>query len=223
MCYTRITFSAGVHPDLQAEADKLGMSISLFGGNIEDLLAKYQKKIVGKHLWFYIWVQMSIKMLLIKGMSATPANPHRKQQIVLCWIARDCGSTALASDNEWSWPQFSSTTTTVSGLKWNKRMDSRHEVYFFHLPCVSGTTCCFVFLDEQFLLWRVAEAAIDIYAMTAVISRASAALTSGLSSCEHEKLICQTFTEQVRLELPLSTLAFSLAGRLSPGLFSSSR
>ena len=56
---------------------------------------------------------------------------------------------------------------------------------------------CFLVIDEQFLLWRVAEAAMDIYAMTAVISRASAALQTGVPSSEHEKIICQTFVEQV--------------------------
>ncbi|KAF6035974.1 ACADVL [Bugula neritina] len=55
---------------------------------------------------------------------------------------------------------------------------------------------CFCFLDEQFLLWRIAEAAMDIYSMSAVISRCSAALTSGLPSSEHEKVICQTYVEK---------------------------
>jgi len=86
----------GAHAELAAEADKLGACIARFGGSIEDLLAKYQKKIV----------------------------------------------------------------------------------------------------DEQFLLWRVAEAGMDIYAMSAVLSRASASLTNGTPSAEHEKIICQTFIEQ---------------------------
>ena len=37
----------GAHADLAAEADKLGGCIARFGGSVEDLLAKYQKKIVG--------------------------------------------------------------------------------------------------------------------------------------------------------------------------------
>ena len=39
----------GAHSQLSAEADKLGGSIAMFGGSVEDLLAKYQKKIVGKN------------------------------------------------------------------------------------------------------------------------------------------------------------------------------
>ena len=38
----------------------------------------------------------------------------------------------------------------------------------------------------------------DIYSMSAVISRASAALDAGISSAEHEKIICQTYVEQVK-------------------------
>jgi len=38
----------GAHSELAAEADKLGTCIAMFGGSVEDLLAKYQKKIVGK-------------------------------------------------------------------------------------------------------------------------------------------------------------------------------
>lgn len=38
---------SGAHSQLAAEADKLGTCIAMFGGSIEDLLAKYQKRIVG--------------------------------------------------------------------------------------------------------------------------------------------------------------------------------
>lgn len=38
----------GAHSQLAAEADKMGMCIAMFGGSVEDLLAKYQKKIVGE-------------------------------------------------------------------------------------------------------------------------------------------------------------------------------
>ena len=38
----------GAHAELAAEADKLGTSVALFGGSVEDLLTKYQKKIIGK-------------------------------------------------------------------------------------------------------------------------------------------------------------------------------
>lgn len=39
----------GAHSELSPEASKLGASIALFGGCVEDLLAKYQKKVVGKY------------------------------------------------------------------------------------------------------------------------------------------------------------------------------
>ncbi|XP_003458925.1 very long-chain specific acyl-CoA dehydrogenase, mitochondrial [Oreochromis niloticus] len=48
-------------------------------------------------------------------------------------------------------------------------------------------------IDEQFILKRVADCAIDIYAMVAVLSRASRALSEGHISAQHEKLLCETW------------------------------
>ncbi|XP_061405253.1 very long-chain specific acyl-CoA dehydrogenase, mitochondrial [Lethenteron reissneri] len=60
-------------------------------------------------------------------------------------------------------------------------------------------------VDEQFLLNRVAEAAIDLYAMVAVVSRASRSLSQGTPTAEHERLICETWcleaSERVSLNL----------------------
>uniref|UniRef100_A0A669EJK4 Very long-chain specific acyl-CoA dehydrogenase, mitochondrial n=1 Tax=Oreochromis niloticus TaxID=8128 RepID=A0A669EJK4_ORENI len=47
--------------------------------------------------------------------------------------------------------------------------------------------------NEQFILKRVADCAIDIYAMVAVLSRASRALSEGHISAQHEKLLCETW------------------------------
>uniref|UniRef100_A0AAX7SEG0 Acyl-CoA dehydrogenase very long chain n=1 Tax=Astatotilapia calliptera TaxID=8154 RepID=A0AAX7SEG0_ASTCA len=45
----------------------------------------------------------------------------------------------------------------------------------------------------QFILKRVADCAIDIYAMVVVLSRASRALSEGHTSAQHEKLLCETW------------------------------
>ncbi|XP_073215070.1 very long-chain specific acyl-CoA dehydrogenase, mitochondrial isoform X2 [Lepidochelys kempii] len=50
--------------------------------------------------------------------------------------------------------------------------------------------------DEQFHLKRVADAAIDIYGMAVVISRASRSLSLGQPTAEHEKLLCQTWSHE---------------------------
>uniref|UniRef100_A0A8C9U3D3 Very long-chain specific acyl-CoA dehydrogenase, mitochondrial n=1 Tax=Scleropages formosus TaxID=113540 RepID=A0A8C9U3D3_SCLFO len=48
-------------------------------------------------------------------------------------------------------------------------------------------------IDEQFVLKRVADSAIDLYAMVVVLSRASRSLAQGLPSAQHEKLLCETW------------------------------
>ncbi|KAM6441813.1 very long-chain specific acyl-CoA dehydrogenase, mitochondrial-like [Liasis olivaceus] len=50
--------------------------------------------------------------------------------------------------------------------------------------------------DKQFHLRRVADAAIDTYAMAVVLSRASRALSLGQPAAQHEKLLCQTWCQQ---------------------------
>ncbi|XP_041094098.1 very long-chain specific acyl-CoA dehydrogenase, mitochondrial-like [Polyodon spathula] len=47
--------------------------------------------------------------------------------------------------------------------------------------------------DEQFVLKRVADSAIDLYAMVVVLSRASRSLSQGHSSAQHEKVLCETW------------------------------
>uniref|UniRef100_A0A131YME8 Very long-chain specific acyl-CoA dehydrogenase, mitochondrial n=2 Tax=Rhipicephalus TaxID=426455 RepID=A0A131YME8_RHIAP len=60
-------------------------------------------------------------------------------------------------------------------------------------------------IDEQFLLIRLSYSAIDVYAMVAVLSRASRALEKSLPSAEHEallaQLICSEASERVQANL----------------------
>ncbi|XP_052002211.1 very long-chain specific acyl-CoA dehydrogenase, mitochondrial-like isoform X2 [Xyrauchen texanus] len=48
-------------------------------------------------------------------------------------------------------------------------------------------------IDKQFVLKRVADCAIDLYAMVVVLSRASSSLGQGHSSAQHEKILCETW------------------------------
>ncbi|KAM6453235.1 very long-chain specific acyl-CoA dehydrogenase, mitochondrial [Liasis olivaceus] len=48
-------------------------------------------------------------------------------------------------------------------------------------------------IDEQFMLKRIADSAIDIYAMVVVLSRASRSLEQGQATAEHEKVLCETW------------------------------
>ncbi|XP_077324173.1 very long-chain specific acyl-CoA dehydrogenase, mitochondrial-like [Lithobates pipiens] len=45
-------------------------------------------------------------------------------------------------------------------------------------------------MDEQFILHRIADSAIDLYAMIVVLSRSSRALSEGLPTAVHEKILC---------------------------------
>ncbi|XP_038624440.1 very long-chain specific acyl-CoA dehydrogenase, mitochondrial [Tachyglossus aculeatus] len=48
-------------------------------------------------------------------------------------------------------------------------------------------------VEEQFLLKRLADSAIDLYAMVVVLSRASRALSEGHATAQHEKMLCDTW------------------------------
>ncbi|XP_019711558.1 very long-chain specific acyl-CoA dehydrogenase, mitochondrial isoform X2 [Hippocampus comes] len=48
-------------------------------------------------------------------------------------------------------------------------------------------------IDEQFVLMRVADCAIDIYTMIVVLSRASRSLSQSDPSAQHEKVLCETW------------------------------
>ncbi|XP_055114570.1 very long-chain specific acyl-CoA dehydrogenase, mitochondrial isoform X2 [Symphalangus syndactylus] len=48
-------------------------------------------------------------------------------------------------------------------------------------------------INEQFLLQRLADGAIDLYAMVVVLSRASRSLSEGHPTAQHEKMLCDTW------------------------------
>ncbi|OWK14197.1 ACADVL [Cervus elaphus hippelaphus] len=48
-------------------------------------------------------------------------------------------------------------------------------------------------INEQFLLQRLADSAIDLYAMVVVLSRASRSLTEGHPTAQHEKMLCDSW------------------------------
>jgi very long chain acyl-CoA dehydrogenase len=56
-------------------------------------------------------------------------------------------------------------------------------------------------IEAQLPLWRVADAAIDLYAMTAVTSRAAKALEDGSHTAQHELLLANTFCEDAILRV----------------------
>ncbi|XP_071765583.1 very long-chain specific acyl-CoA dehydrogenase, mitochondrial [Centroberyx gerrardi] len=63
-------------------------------------------------------------------------------------------------------------------------------------------------IDEQFVLKRVADSAIDLYAMVVVLSRASRSLSQGHSSAQHEKMLCETWCMEAhdRIMLDINTM-----------------
>ncbi|XP_061524732.1 very long-chain specific acyl-CoA dehydrogenase, mitochondrial [Phycodurus eques] len=56
-------------------------------------------------------------------------------------------------------------------------------------------------IDEQFVLMRVADCAIDIYTMIVVLSRASRSLSRGHPSAQHEKVLCETWCIEAHARL----------------------
>ncbi|XP_020007069.2 very long-chain specific acyl-CoA dehydrogenase, mitochondrial isoform X2 [Castor canadensis] len=48
-------------------------------------------------------------------------------------------------------------------------------------------------INEQFLLQRLADGAIDLYAMAVVLSRASRSLSEGYPTAQHEKMLCDSW------------------------------
>uniref|UniRef100_A0A8C9AA73 Very long-chain specific acyl-CoA dehydrogenase, mitochondrial n=1 Tax=Prolemur simus TaxID=1328070 RepID=A0A8C9AA73_PROSS len=73
----------------------------------------------------------------------------------------------------------------------------------FPLPQINAPHPSPIYLtDEQFLLQRLADGAIDLYAMVVVLSRASRSLSEGYPTARHEKMLCDTWCTEVRLRLP---------------------
>ncbi|XP_056431459.1 very long-chain specific acyl-CoA dehydrogenase, mitochondrial [Gadus chalcogrammus] len=75
-------------------------------------------------------------------------------------------------------------------------------------------------IDEQFVLTRVADAAIDLYAMGVVLSRASRSLSQGLPSAQHEKMLCETWCVEAhdRITQDLRLLSSSQSKQLFKNL-----
>uniref|UniRef100_A0A8D3BPB4 Very long-chain specific acyl-CoA dehydrogenase, mitochondrial n=1 Tax=Scophthalmus maximus TaxID=52904 RepID=A0A8D3BPB4_SCOMX len=73
-------------------------------------------------------------------------------------------------------------------------------------------------IDEQFVLKRVADCAIDLYAMVVVLSRASRSLSQGQASAQHEKILCETWCMEVRHTDKRNTLNSSDSRRLFKNL-----
>lgn len=71
-------------------------------------------------------------------------------------------------------------------------------------------------IDEQFVLKRVADCAIDLYAMGVVLSRASRSLSQGHPSAQHEKMLCETWCVEAhdRITRDLRTLRSSQSRQL---------
>ncbi|KAM8972736.1 very long-chain specific acyl-CoA dehydrogenase, mitochondrial [Pelodytes ibericus] len=63
-------------------------------------------------------------------------------------------------------------------------------------------------VDEQFVLQRIADCAIDLYAMIVVLSRSSRSLSQQLPSAQHEKILCDIWCTEAesRVRKTLKTL-----------------
>ncbi|KAJ8254780.1 hypothetical protein GJAV_G00197270 [Gymnothorax javanicus] len=75
-------------------------------------------------------------------------------------------------------------------------------------------------IDEQFVLRRVADCAIDLYAMVVVVSRASRSLAQKLPSAQHEKILCDTWCAEAyqRITQDIRTLKGSDSKRMFENL-----
>ncbi|XP_052104746.1 very long-chain specific acyl-CoA dehydrogenase, mitochondrial-like [Mytilus californianus] len=69
-------------------------------------------------------------------------------------------------------------------------------------------------INEQFILNRVSDSAIDIYAMVCVLSRASRSLSNGLESAKHESTICHVFCDEASQKIEKNLKLTHSAGSL---------
>eukprot|EP00057_Strongylocentrotus_purpuratus_P004073 XP_003727954.1 PREDICTED: acyl-CoA dehydrogenase family member 9, mitochondrial [Strongylocentrotus purpuratus] len=70
-------------------------------------------------------------------------------------------------------------------------------------------------VTEQLILKRVADILIDLYGMTAVLSRASRAKTVGLRNCDHDVLIATTFVNEAEKRIAQNIYDIGLAPSLN--------
>ena len=61
-------------------------------------------------------------------------------------------------------------------------------------------------MEEQFILNRLAEAAIDTYTMVVVLSRASQAIESKSPSAAHEALMAKVWCNEVSFEVVICNI-----------------
>ncbi|KAM4676516.1 very long-chain specific acyl-CoA dehydrogenase, mitochondrial [Discoglossus pictus] len=73
-------------------------------------------------------------------------------------------------------------------------------------------------VDEQFILERVANCAIDLYAMITVLSRASRSLSQELPTAQHEKILCDIWCNEAEARVR-GTLKSLRGGSGSASLF----
>ncbi|XP_040856266.1 very long-chain specific acyl-CoA dehydrogenase, mitochondrial isoform X1 [Ochotona curzoniae] len=62
-------------------------------------------------------------------------------------------------------------------------------------------------VNEQFVLQRLADGAIDLYAMVVVLSRASRALSEGYPTAQHEKILCDSWCIEAAARIRRSMVA----------------
>ncbi|XP_053574407.1 very long-chain specific acyl-CoA dehydrogenase, mitochondrial [Bombina bombina] len=56
-------------------------------------------------------------------------------------------------------------------------------------------------VDQQFILQRVADCSIDLYAMIVVLSRASRSFSQGLPTAQHEKILCDIWCTEAETRI----------------------
>lgn len=82
-------------------------------------------------------------------------------------------------------------------------------------------------INEQFLLQRLADATIDIYASTCVLSRCTKSLNEGLESAHHEELMTKVWCTEAfdrisnnldQLKNPTTLDSFKTMSKISQGV-----
>ena len=103
------------------------------------------------------------------------------------------------SDLVWVYSSFR-TDNEIKRKKNRTWCNEQHCIPVLFLPSifVYFTWIWFSISDEQFLLYRIAEAAIDVYGMVAVLSRASRACKENQPTCKHELDMATVFCNEVR-------------------------
>ena len=70
-------------------------------------------------------------------------------------------------------------------------------------------------IEEQFLLNRLADAAIDTYGMVVVLSRASHSYNKGHSTAEHESMMCNVFCDEASMRVQNNLKALTSSRHLN--------